>query len=205
RPFPAELWLFTDTMLYGGVEYVMNEETVDYDGDGILDGRSPPWYRDLGDTWSDVVITRIRVCTTNCDPEDENNDIESRFAAAFGGGFDPSGFKEDPQGGTFFYMVDVETGTTLYKRQVHGMVTASPSVVSDQFGVASEIYFGTTAGLVYKIEMRDDPGRISTQSFDPDMFIPQPLNNIPVTRIFDGDWAPFPIFTSTDPLTGEIR
>ncbi|MCP4664431.1 MAG: hypothetical protein GY856_54300 [bacterium] len=203
RSFPAELWLFTDTMLYGGVEYAMNEEVEDYDGDGVVDGRSEN--RDLGDTWSNPVITRIRTCTSNCDPDDADNDIESAFVAVFGGGFDPFSLKEDPQRGTFIYMVEVETGTTLYKRQVHGMVTASPSVISDQFGVASEIYFGTTAGLVYKIAIRDVPGRISTQAFDPLFFNPQPPNDIDVTRIFEEEWEPFPIFDTSDPLTGEIR
>jgi Tfp pilus tip-associated adhesin PilY1 len=149
-PFPHELWTFTDQLFVeddpqdlvtnpmGGVLYSLTEE-----GDGLSD---------LADTWSKPVVGQVRFCDgVDCDPTMSPNDITTLWVAIFGGGFDP----ELGVGGNWLYMVDMETGATVYKRQLDGMVPSAPAVVDvDEDGILDLIYIGTTDGYLYKVDMR---------------------------------------------------
>lgn len=125
-PYPAVLWEFTDSW----------DE----------DNNAKP---DLGETWSTPVIGRIRVCTAGCGSADA--ETEDRWVAIFGGGMG-----ETPQedSGNWLYMVDIETGKAIYKRQVIGSVPATVAAVdTDLDGYVDVAYFGTIAGWVYKVEI----------------------------------------------------
>ena len=50
-----------------------------------------------------------------------DGEVEPRFVAVFGGGFDPGGAS-----GNWLYMVDVETGRILYKRRLVGAGAGPP-------------------------------------------------------------------------------
>ena len=139
-PYPTVLWEHLD--LCGG-------SPCDDDGNALPD---------LGETWSIPNIGRIRVCNGDtCDAADPDNDLEDRYVAVFGGGMDPT--KLDQQG-NFLYMVDVETGQVIYKRQVDGSVPSEPAAVDTDFdGYLDTVYVGTTRGFMYKVDLRT-PGRL---------------------------------------------
>ena len=63
-----------------------------------------------------------------------------------------------PGAGSFLYMVDVATGETIYKEELDGMAPSDPAVVdTDQDGYLDRIYIGTTAGPLYKVNLRSIP------------------------------------------------
>jgi Tfp pilus tip-associated adhesin PilY1 len=130
-PFPAALWEFDDSVLDTTVaptEYRLLDE--DMNGVG-----------DLGDTWSTPTIGMVELCEgAGCDPLVEPNDIVRKHVAVFGGGMDPAD-KINPQRGNWVYIVDIETGQTIYKRQVEGAVAGNTAAVdTDQNGVLDRIY-----------------------------------------------------------------
>ncbi|MCH9648552.1 MAG: hypothetical protein K0U98_09950 [Deltaproteobacteria bacterium] len=150
-PFPALLWEFMDT--------------ADLDENGLAD---------LGDTWSTPTVGLIKV--------DNGGDIEDRWVAVFGGGIDPGALEADtpgqsygPEGtnpdvadrpgvvGNWIYMVDMETGQAIYKRRVDGAVPSALSVVDTNRDLYLDtIYFGTTSGFLYKINLAGDPPDLAT-------------------------------------------
>ncbi len=173
RTFPTILWELEDHW------------------DEDLDGKP-----DLGDTWSIPALGRIRVCTgTNCDPTATDNDIEDRWVAIFGGGFDEDAAFSGAAAGRFLYMVDLSSGETIYKQELDGMVPSDPAVVdTDLDGYLDRIYIGTTAGSLYKVDLRKTP-RLRDVQVSPGPSQPQ----VTVQRIStaDGDdpeWRPFKIF-----------
>lgn len=169
-PYPAPLWEFTDSALVPLADKDQQEAgrrwvPLDEDGNGI---------GDLGDTWSTPGIGRILVCGDrggSCDPLHPDNQnpydpdspggLTVKTVAVFGGGMDTAS-KADPltaEKGNWIYMVDVETGQTIYKRMVLGAVPAPPAVVdSDRDGYLDQIYVGTTAGLLYRIDLTTTGG-----------------------------------------------
>ncbi len=147
--YGTPLWEFHDLMIGGetpnGTEKLPLR--LDEDNNGFVD---------LGFTWSKPVIGRIRVCTgTLCDPTDPVHlaagEQEERFVAVFGGGVDPL---HPNQRGNYLYMVDVETGQTLYKQPVLGSVPAETTVTTSQDGYIDRVYFGTTLGYLYRLDMQ---------------------------------------------------
>jgi hypothetical protein len=127
--YPQMLWEFDDTV--GGI-------ARDDDGNG---------FPDLGDTWSIPTVGLVKV---------RNGTVEEdRFVAIFGGGLDPRATVPAGAVGNFLYMVDVETGETLLKRTVTGAVPSEISAVDlDQNLYLDTVYFGTTAGFLYKADLR---------------------------------------------------
>jgi len=99
----------------------------------------------------------------------------AKFVAIFGGGIDPA----DAAKGQNLYMVDIETGKTLWKRAVTGAVPSEPAAVdTDQNGLIDTIYVGTAAGFMYKVNVSQAADVNST------------------TKLVDNvsQWAPFKIF-----------
>lgn len=156
-PYPSPLWEFNDSILESGIRYQLDE-------DGRVDDASAPVGNgrpDLGATWSTPNIGRIRVCKlggTNCTPDDPaaDGDLVDRFVAIFGGGMDRDS-KTTPTAalrGNWLYMVDVETGQAIYKRQLVGAAPSEPAAVdTDQDGYLDRIYLGTIAGKLYRVDL----------------------------------------------------
>lgn len=168
--FPKLLWEFGDHNPAFRDELPSNQASLDEDLNG---------YPDLGDTWSAPILGRILVTV--------GGTTQSREVAVFGGGMDTP----DRTGvrGNWIYMVDVETGQAIYKRQVSGSVPAEIAVQDrDNNAYIDTLYFGTTEGTVYKVDVstarpletvsvRDLAGRILT-----------------VQRVTAAAWSPFPVF-----------
>jgi hypothetical protein len=176
-PFPSPLWEFTDR--WPNTPLVTDEDgyqSVDEDGNG---------FEDIGFAWSTPDIGRIKVTV--------GKDVVEKYVAIFGGGLDPE--KQDRYG-NWLYIVDIETGEPIYKHQLVGSAPGEPAAVdTDQNGFIDRIYIGTTAGFLYKMDVRsaaelkdetvtdylnkDEAGREITRT---------------VQRVTDSAWDPFPIF-----------
>jgi hypothetical protein len=199
--FPMELWSFTDAAPFTlGGPYYLDEE--DANGDGLPDGNDE---RDLGDTWSKPIVGRIRICTgVTCDPAADPNDIEDRYVAIFGGGLEPKSPNSSLRG-AWLYMVDVETGRAIYKRQLEGAAAAAPTVLDgDRDGYFDTIYIGTTLGFIYKVDLTalDSTGgvpRLVAVTIDNSRLVGSPLapaDSATVERVTDAAWKPFKIFST---------
>lgn len=118
--------------------------------------------RDLGNSWSKATTGRIRVCTGACGVDER----EDRFVAIFGGGMG-----DDPTfpRGNYVYMVDIETGKTIYKKRVVGSIAADIAAVdSNGDSYIDRLYFGTTAGFIYKVQFETSsasPMKLLSQTF----------------------------------------
>ncbi|MGD2115186.1 MAG: PilC/PilY family type IV pilus protein, partial [Acidobacteriota bacterium] len=142
--YPAPLWEFSDRIWFPAGDPDGEYIPLDEDGNGFVD---------LGETWSVPDIGRIRVV-------DRSGNTVNKYVAIFGGGLDPA---KSGARGNFLYMVDVETGETLYKRQLVGSAVADPAAVDvDQDGFYDRIYQGTTAGLLYRVDLNtiDNSGNV---------------------------------------------
>jgi len=173
------------------------------------DGNQAP---DMAHTWSKPRIGRILV-------DDGSGDAIDKFVAIFGGGMDaefkaepldPDTGDYNPWSGNYIYMVDIETGEIIYKRRVDeldgdGDVMAPAMVPSELAAVDTDfdtyidtIYFGTTAGTMYKVDLTSlesintfDVEDWSEADFsDPD---PTPIVRS-VSRIDAASWEPFAVF-----------
>jgi hypothetical protein len=230
HPFPMELWTFTDSCYGSlespsecssdhpvvppaeidgstgladpvlGIDDLLNEDR-DPDGDGVIDNNEP----DLGQTWSEPVIAQIVVCEelgSACDPDDPDNDgdLTTKFVAIFGGGLDPDN-KTAGTRGNWLYMVDVETGQAIYKRKLEGAAPSAPAVIdTDRDGLQDRIYIGTTAGILYKVDLnrkRPDGNLPGLQARDDITDMAGRTHTF--LRIDDDDaWAPDPILETWD-------
>jgi Tfp pilus tip-associated adhesin PilY1 len=168
-PFPALLWEFTDSSAVA---------QLDQDANG---------YPDLADTWSEPVIGPVRV--------DVDGVEETRWVAIVGGGIDPSGKHQvDPNRGNWVYMIDLETGRAIYKREVEGQVPEVAAVDANQDQYIDTLYFGTTVGRMYKVDL-SSVGIMEE--------VPQrDLLGAETTRrmVTDPAWTPFVIFRAGDDL-----
>lgn len=139
-PFPSLLWEFSD----------------DSDEDANL-------VPDLAESWSRPVIARVQVCDGACDSPGEPED---RWVAIFGGGLSDSPYNSSADAtGNWLYMIDVETGGILYKRggegRIVGSVASDVTVVdANSNGLVDTLYFPTTAGFVYKLDLGEGPFRL---------------------------------------------
>ncbi len=179
-PFPAVLWEYADTW---------NEDNA---------GPATTHGADLGNTWSPATIGRIRVCTSGCGTAAARS--EDRWVAVVGGGLG-----EDPTevAGNWIYMIDIETGVTLYKRQLQGAAPAPAAAVdTNQDGYLDTVYLGTTAGLLYKVDLGlpSNPLPLTSQTVrdysTPNAAAGTPYTERTVTRIATTRARPFVIFST---------
>ena len=210
-PYPTALWEFhdynTDSIPIGLAP--TSSVRLDEDGNGVAD---------LGDTWSVPNIGRILVCSesaTNCK---SNGDLEEKYVAIFGGGMDPANKSFDPNDplqlashsltGNWLYIVDIELGKVIYKRELAGAAPASPAAIdADQDGYIDRIYQPTISGLVYRVDLgSDDSGEYPSL----ETVTVSDLNNDPldVKRIAtngagDSVWEPTIIFDAN--WDGNVR
>jgi Tfp pilus tip-associated adhesin PilY1 len=148
-PFPAALWEFNDSIRSLSTGKYVHLDEEDFNNDGVPEGNGRP---DLGDTWSVPNIGRIRIT--------ESGKTVDKYVAIFGGGLDPDN-KSSPVRGTFLYMVDIETGQTLYKRRLSGAVPSEPAAVdTNQDGYVDRIYIGTTAGQMYRVDLKPNSSNV---------------------------------------------
>ncbi|MBW8876447.1 MAG: hypothetical protein JF614_15880 [Acidobacteria bacterium] len=175
-PFPSVLWEFTDSL--NGSR--LDEELA---ADGTTP--APNGFPDLGQTWSVPTIGRIRVKV--------GSDTVEKFVAIFGGGMDVPN-KSNPKSGTWLYMVDVETGQTLYKRALEGAVPSDVAALDvDLDGILDTLYIGTTKGFLYKVDLKTLVS-LDTVTLAKTRFIPALAAGVDVQRITDDAWKPFKIF-----------
>ncbi len=166
-PYGSVLWEFADLDESG-----MPRDDDPDGGNGLAD---------LAFTWSQPQFGVIQVLVPDGDDEDSDPDVVDRFVAIFGGGLERD-LGVTKATGDWLYMVDVETGKALYKRQLMGPAPASPSVVDENGdGLTDVIYIGTENGFLYKVDVRT-PVELVDDDFD----LPP--------RIDDPRWDPFPIF-----------
>ncbi len=98
---------------------------------------------DLGETWSTPDIGRMQVL--------ENGQLVRKYVAVFGGGLDPA---KVGSRGNFLYIVDTETGQTLYKKELEGSAVGDAAAVdTDQDSFIDRIYIGTDAGYLYRVDL----------------------------------------------------
>lgn len=178
-PYAAPLWEFTDRIWDPAAQELvaLNED--------LATGNTHP---DLGETWSTPDIGRIRVV--------EDGEVVNKYVAIFGGGLDPN---KSGSRGNFLYIVDFETGEILYKRPVLGSVPSDPAAVdTDQDSFLDRVYFGTTAGLMYRLDLVD-ASQIGDARY-PELVTDQPVTSLNGRTIFttrieaDPRWLPIAIF-----------
>ena len=206
--YPIPLWEFSDDS-----DWEWNAVTGQHDGNGRLD---------LGHTWSTPNIGAIMV-RDNIDGEDNQGDFpcpddatlrcQKIFVAIFGGGMDPNGAMNGGAG-NWLYMVDVETGKMIYKRELTDGIDVSPgapdgsapggpaAVDTDQDGFLDRVYIGTTEGLIFRVDMTVIP-ELARPCDD----ITDPLAiGVQSVCIQDTTWDPKVLFDTvtleTDPFSG---
>ncbi|MEP7011189.1 MAG: hypothetical protein ABJC13_12765 [Acidobacteriota bacterium] len=162
-PFGSVLWSFSDA----------SDEDNNEDNDSDETG-------DLGDTWSTPNTGRIRILV---DGTATPKVYEDHYVAIFGGGMDPS---RQNKRGNWLYMVDIETGLVIYKRQLDGSAPSDPAAIdTDLDGYLDRVYIGTTKGWVYKVDMSKDVQLV--------------VDGSGRKRITSAAWAPVKVFdTATD-------
>jgi Tfp pilus tip-associated adhesin PilY1 len=132
------------------------------------------------------VVGRIQV-------KNSSGVVEDRWVAIFGGGMDADN-KTSPQIGSYLYILDIETAKVIYKQKLAGAIPSDPAVVdSNNNGTLDLIYVGTTAGFLYKIDMRN-PVQLQPVSLATNKGIPAFASSQTVQRITDTGWLPVKIF-----------
>ena len=156
-PFPRILWEFRDDQASSAIAPVPGEGGAE----------ASVW--DLGYTWSKPVLGRIKVHDV---ASDQHHDM---YVAIFGGGFRHNGttIAGTNTGGdtaNYLYMIDIETGKVVYKRNIgvwatgasltdssgnlEAAVPGEAAVVDINFdGYLDRIYFGDTQGRLWKIDL----------------------------------------------------
>lgn len=142
-PYPAPLWEF-----YDQAHNADGSTALDASNNPVLldeDGNGTP---DLGHTWSIPTIGRIQIA-------DASGKTIDKYVSIFGGGLD-AGTKtlDSPAAGNWIYIVDIETGRAIYKRQILGGAPSTAAAVdTNQDGVIDRIYVGTTSGHMYRVDL----------------------------------------------------
>jgi hypothetical protein len=178
NPWPSVLWEFFDDQGCDNLADGRCDDEVNADGSF---GNGLP---DLADTWSVPNLGMIEVCeAVACDADN----LVRKFVAVFGGGLDPERKHDPVQGGNWLYMVDIETGKVLYKRELEGSTPSTPAAVdTNRDGLLDTVYIGTVKGLLYKVDLSTPVPLVDDPTDSPDKG----------ARVTDSRWDPFPIFTT---------
>ncbi len=137
--------------------------------------------QDMGMTWSRPIIGRVKTCTSNCNTSTAV--FRDFFVAIVGGGYQNAGTgiantNNGGQTGNFLYMIDVETGKVIYKRNLGNWSTGTssassagnlpaavpsePAVVDYNLdGYVDRIYIGDTQGRLWKVAL-ETPAQFDT-------------------------------------------
>jgi Tfp pilus tip-associated adhesin PilY1 len=151
RAWPTILWEITDT------------------GNSDLSGSPGAGYPDMGETWSKPATGRVRVCVLNCDSTGTPAPVvEDHFVAIFGGGFDRERLNRR---GNWIYMVDIETGRTLFRANsscgmnagtggcspvYFGSIPSEPAALDvNGDGYLDFVYVGDVRGQLWRIDLTD--------------------------------------------------
>lgn len=170
-PYATPLWEFTDSCQIVST-CTTNCATQPCDEDSAAPGKG---FADLGQTWSTPNSGRVRICdSTAC------TTFHDQWVVVLGGGMDPSNLNQQ---GNYLYMLDMATGTVIYKRPLNGSVPSEVAAVDTGLdGYIDTIYVGTTAGHLYKVNLTS-PAPIVAQTG---------LGN----RVSTSYWQPFEIFNT---------
>ncbi|MDH3254563.1 MAG: PilC/PilY family type IV pilus protein [Acidobacteriota bacterium] len=180
--FAEPLWEFSDTVVVEGTRVRLDE-----DNGGVGNGEA-----DFAQSWSKPNIGRIQL--------NVGGTIEDRFVAIFGGGIDPD--KRDLRG-NWLYVVDIETGQTIYKKQLDGSAPSEPAAVdTNQDGLLDRIYIATTKGYLYRVDLGPDgSGNLpELNSFALSVEVGGVLKSVPNQMRFDR--TPTIVFDGIDSTTG---
>ncbi len=131
----------------------------------------------MGETWSDPVITRVRV---GVDGDTNSGGGYERWVAIFGGGYsnlsdpnsNPPSYSSTATAGRSIYMIDITTGQVLAEKKFNAAATtgdpegemlyaipSTPAVYDLDFdGFADLIYVGDLGGNMWKWVIRDVGG-----------------------------------------------
>jgi Tfp pilus tip-associated adhesin PilY1 len=209
--YPLVLWEITDDQVPSSITGSPTETTST--------GESTT--QDLGMTWSQPVIGRIKVSVSS-----KSRDF---FVAIFGGGYSHSGTKISDTNtggdtGNFLYMADIETGKIIYKRNIglsstvltagssSGSLAAgvpgSPGVVDfNNDGYLDFIYIGDTQGRLWKVNISPATDgtpsgsvdsatqRIATTDWNPTLFFDEYAAAVPAVGLAPTNGVRQPIFT----------
>lgn len=193
RAWPTVLWEISDT------------------GDKDASGSPGFGYPDMGETWSKPAMGRVRVCTANCgNTAPPLPTTVDHYVAIFGGGFDRERLNRR---GNWIYMIDIETGKTLYRANsscgINGGATGcSPTYFGSMpsepaafdlngDGYLDYVYIGDLKGQMWRISLTDlrrsgsAPGGRWNNQFDlvagsgkPFLFFQAPQPVAPATNPF---------------------
>jgi type IV pilus assembly protein PilY1 len=132
---------------------------------------------DLGDSWSEPVVTRVKVENTsgtgdNCGPDDSDGDCREQWVAIFAGGYEadgdpnrPTTYVADPANVAWqdkskaIYMVSLHSGAVLAKVKYDSVaapdmkfsIPSAPAVIDVNFdGFADVVYVGDLGGQMWK-------------------------------------------------------
>ena len=187
-------------------------------GDADAAGTPGAGYPDMGETWSKPGIGRVRVCTSACGTGSAVYDY--KFVAIFGGGFDrdrTGSGKMTNHRGNWLYIVDIETGTVLYRANAGcKRTTAGGGCTTTYFGsIPSEVgaldlngdgtldlaYFGDTNGRMWRIDLSNLRylGSIPTARWANKISIPAADSSTQSGLPFLLFEAPQPVATTTPP------
>jgi hypothetical protein len=204
-PYPSVLWEF--------------EDDGDADRNGALD---------LASTTSTPSFGRVRLRNA------QTRRIEEHSILIFGGGHEPDGAVHGPRGdlnrsGNWLYVLDVESGSTLYKsnfgavrtdgssalaRRPFGAIASAVSALDlDQDGYTDTIYFGDLKGQLWKLVIPESDESVA--EYDPSPRIARNANRI--RRIGpemtkhqgQGSWCPVLLFDGVskgaEPAADDLR
>lgn len=181
-PFPAFKWEFADRVFY----FSTTSATADQEDWYLLD-EDRNGEHDLANTWSRPLIGQVRVT--------EGGSQTVKWVAIFGGGISPNA-KDPVTRGNYLYMVDIETGTALYKRPLVGAAPADVTGTVDEQGIFNALYIGTTAGFMYKVDLRESIPVVDFTIEDDQILGWPDTSDIDVRRVVDERWDPFAIFST---------
>lgn len=184
RPYPQLLWEFTDRN--PTAPPVTQPPTVPAPMDEDCAAYPCANGADLGAPWSKPVITRVKLAGG-----------VTRFVVVVGGGVPPDTASNptnktavNPTVGNWIYILDARTGQPIYKREVQGSVPSVSVLDNNNDNVADAIYFGTTAGRVYKIDLS------TAAALTPIVVKDRTGAQVTVQRVAAGTWDPFIVFTT---------